>query len=170
MSGMDGYLEAGAILSPCETYRYLLTREWLLGEKTCLFVMLNPSKADGAKDDHTIRKCVGFAQRWGYKRLEVANLFAYRSTEPKNLLPLHKDVRVGPANENYLREAAGKAARVVCAWGGEKALVAERSLVVLALLRRTVAEGTPLCAIGLTKDGFPMHPRTLAYNMAPVAL
>ena len=51
-------------------YRYLLTRS-LGGSATCLFIMLNPSSADAENDDPTIRRCIGFANREGYGRLEV---------------------------------------------------------------------------------------------------
>jgi hypothetical protein len=94
------YVYAGADISPDGRYRYRLWREWRgcasrdhwrwlgakdgagheLGEPlSVLFVMLNPSTADGTTDDPTIRRCVGFAKRWRYDRLEVVNLFAHRA-------------------------------------------------------------------------------------------
>src|SRR5271165_6802401 len=47
--------------------------------------MLNPSKADEATDDPTIRRCIGFARSWGFGSLAVGNLFAYRATYPDEL-------------------------------------------------------------------------------------
>jgi hypothetical protein len=52
-------------LSDCGTYRYELWRRWAEGPHV-LFVMLNPSTADAVTDDATIRKCIGYAKRWGY--------------------------------------------------------------------------------------------------------
>ncbi len=79
-------LESGAHLSPCRQYRYRLWRDWDPGAGRCVFVGLNPSTADEHTDDPTIRKCVGFAKRWGFGAIDMVNLFAYRSTSPKGLL------------------------------------------------------------------------------------
>lgn len=108
-----------AQFSPCAKYRYLLTREGLGGTGTCLFIMLNPSTADAMVDDATIRRCSGFAQRWGYARLEVANIYAYRSTDPRALRDLADPV--GPENDQYIAEAVARADKVVCAWGAHPA-------------------------------------------------
>ena len=40
--------------------------------------MLNPSTADAQTNDPTIRRCLQFAQAWGYGTLEVVNLFAFK--------------------------------------------------------------------------------------------
>ena len=47
--------------------------------------MLNPSRADGSVNDPTITRCINFAKSWGYGRLEVVNLFAYRTPKPSLL-------------------------------------------------------------------------------------
>jgi hypothetical protein len=79
----------GAAFSPCETWRYGLWRyegDLLTpGERSCLFVMLNPSTADDRVDDPTIRRCRNFAKGWGYSYTLIANVFAYRATVPADL-------------------------------------------------------------------------------------
>lgn len=50
--------------------------EGWIGHGTVLFIMLNPSTATDILNDPTIRRCIGFAQRWGYAKLLVGN--AYR--------------------------------------------------------------------------------------------
>ena len=80
MSLVD-YTDMGAIFSADETYRYRLWRQWrgddlVADPKTCAFILLNPSTADHLNDDPTIRRCVAFAKAWGYRRLEIVNLFA----------------------------------------------------------------------------------------------
>ena len=63
------YLEMSAELSEDGRYRYWLSRRLEMGERTVLFVGLNPSTADVQQDDPTIRKWVGFARRWGFNSL-----------------------------------------------------------------------------------------------------
>ena len=60
------YLDASADISDDGMYRYWLSRRLSMGERTVLFVGLNPSTADATKDDPTIRRCVGFARAWGF--------------------------------------------------------------------------------------------------------
>ena len=55
-----------ARISKCDKYRYFLERHWNLdGNKTVLFIGLNPSIADANIDDPTIRRCINFAKTWG---------------------------------------------------------------------------------------------------------
>ena len=75
-------LEALAIFSPDRRYRYLLRRRVGLNDRICLFVCLNPSTATEILDDPTIRRCRSFAAGWDYGILELANIFALRSTNP----------------------------------------------------------------------------------------
>jgi len=133
--------------------RRLLTRSFDGGEGTVLFVMLNPSTATEEVSDPTIRRCEGFAQRWGYARLEVVNLFSHRATRPKDLSRKH-DAR----DDRVIREAVGRADRVVAAWGINGA--GARARAVLAML------GACDC-LGVTKDGHPRHPLYLRADTAP---
>src|ERR1700691_893264 len=67
-------MRMGAVFSPCRRYRYALWREWgvlpgMPDKGYVLFVGLNPSTADETRDDATIRRCIAFAQAWGYSGL-----------------------------------------------------------------------------------------------------
>lgn len=81
-----------AIISECGKYRYSLSRIWDENKANVLFIMLNPSTADGDVDDPTIRRCIGFAKSWGYGGIYVGNLFAYRATDPKELLKVENPI------------------------------------------------------------------------------
>ncbi len=134
-------------------YRYWLARWWAcLGNGRVLFVMLNPSTADATKDDPTIRRCIDFAKREGYTRLEVVNLYALRATDPKEL-KWHPSP-IGPNNAREIETAAKMASAIVCAWGNNAP--AERAAEVLAQLRRDAH--CPIFHLGLTKSGQPKHP------------
>jgi hypothetical protein len=146
-------IERTARISECGTYRYWLTRGWDDTRPALLFVMLNPSTADASIDDPTIRRCVGFARRDGYGSVAVANLFAYRATDPKALLTCAD--AVGPLNDQYLGMALTERARrglpTVAAWGAHAP--AGRVADVLA-----IAPDADWRCLGVTKAGAPRHP------------
>ena len=62
---------------------------------------------------------MAFAKAWGYSTLSVRNLFAFRATEPKELLKASDPV--GPNGDAELA-AARTADLVVCAWGASGAV------------------------------------------------
>jgi hypothetical protein len=142
-----------AVISTCGKFRYLLTREWGTGGEVATFVMLNPSTADAEKDDPTIRKCVAFSRLWGCGKLQVVNLFAFRATNPKDMM--NAEDPVGPENSRYVKQAVGGAGGpVVCAWG-----VHGRHLDQdLAMLRWLAEAGVEPLALAVTKGGHPKHP------------
>lgn len=147
----------GAVISPCGRYRYSLTRGWDPARAPVLFVMLNPSTADATKDDPTIRRCVGFARRWGAGGIEVCNLYPWRETNPRGL-PRGVEVFGDPghqANADAIRAAVARAGIVVAAWGAYPGPWPSQPNVIAALLRECRAYTQ---ALGLTKDGAPRHP------------
>jgi len=66
-------------------YRLRLHRTWDPAVLPATFVMLNPSTADAEQDDPPIRRCIGFARRWGFGGVRIVNLFALRATNPRAL-------------------------------------------------------------------------------------
>ncbi len=160
---------AFAILSPCETYRYVLGRPCLpmfggySGYSRCVFVMVNPSTADATKDDPTIRRCIKFATRWGYNELRVVNLFAFRSSHPRDLLGAADPV--GPENNEYLADELRAADLVICAWGNNG--VIDGGTQARALLAWCYARATYLHHLGVTKTGHPKHPLARGKHRIP---
>ncbi|SFG09236.1 hypothetical protein SAMN05518801_10780 [Novosphingobium sp. CF614] len=185
MADHQTYLEKGAIISACGNYRYRLWREWRnhpaparwnmwteddgspcldgageqLGEPlSCVFVMLNPSTADGEQDDPTIRRCVGFARREGFDRLEVVNLFAWRATSPKNLLMVSPERDpVGYQNQRHVCRALDHAGLIVCAWGVYGGHL-DQDETMLGWIDCNNYNDAPVMALGITNRGFPVHP------------
>lgn len=142
-----------ARFSPCRTWRYELWRRWGHAP-VAAFIGLNPSTADETQDDPTIRRCIGFAKRWGYGGLVMLNLFAYRSTDPRGLKVAADPV--GPENDETLLRVTAEAGCVIAAWGAHGALFGRDAAV-----RRLLAHLT-LDHLGLTKAGHPRHPLYLA--------
>ena len=146
-----------ASFSRCMTYRYSLTRRWGVG-RTLLVIGLNPSTADAQIDDPTVRRCVGFAKSWGFSNLIVANLFAYRSTDPSLLAEV--DDPVGPMNDRSLKKLVELADLLLVAWGTRGEMLG-RDARVLSWFPR------PYC-LGKTTAGFPRHPLYVRGDAKPV--
>ncbi|GAA3550600.1 DUF1643 domain-containing protein [Nonomuraea rosea] len=144
-------------------YRYTLWRTWTLRPEPalCAWVMLNPSTADAAQDDPTIRRCVAYARSWGYDGIVVRNLFALRATDPAGLATAAEPV--GPGNDEWLSGRWDGVRRVVVAWGtGRWPRLHNRCERVAALLEPL----DPLC-LRAGRDGQPVHPLYQPADLLP---
>lgn len=144
-------------------YRPMLRREWMGTGGIACFIELNPSKADDRRDDPTSRKTIGFAKRWGFRGFVLANLFAMRATDPRELLSVPREVAIGPGNDEIIVELATLADCIVVAWGDGGELYG-RDVEVLRLLQQC----WNLHCIGVTKRANPLHPCRAGYTAAPV--
>lgn len=142
---------SGAIFDMTGQYRYTLWRAWSDDSPHIIFIMLNPNTADAQRNDPTIRRCIGFARAWGFGSLEVVNLFAYRTPDPRALSRIADPI--GEDNDHFLAQAAARARYIVAAWGTKGALL-NRDQAVLRLL----SGQDRLYCLGRTKDGYPRHP------------
>jgi hypothetical protein len=153
----------GATFSPCGSYRYRLWRPTGLPrdrrDRRVLWVMLNPSTADESTDDATIRRIIGFSRGWGYWRLDVCNLFAYRATNPVRLVAV--DDPVGPENDRHIGEVALAATDVVLGWGDSLPPGFDtRPAEVLRLMSKC-----PIWCLARTASGQPHHPLRLPKDL-----
>lgn len=143
-------IERSAEISDCQQYRWWLRRKLNNdNNRVVCFVMLNPSTADGTFDDPTIRRCIGFANAWGYSILSVRNLFPYRATNKRELLTADNPTG-GDRGLSELR-AATTADLMVAAWGDFVPF--ERDLTAQMLFR-----GRPVYCLGTGKHKKPRHP------------
>lgn len=127
-----------------------------------VFVMLNPSTADAFKPDNTVSRCIEFARRWGADVVEVVNLFAFRSTYPKDLRTA-ADRGDGPENDGEILTACRGATRVIAAWGrGGEAYGRD-----VSVRSRLASACIDLEALRLTADGVPMHPLARGKSWIP---
>lgn len=100
---------AEARFSRCGRYRWWLRRRWRDGAPTLLFLGLNPSSADGTRDDPTLRRLIGFADGWGYGAVEVMNLFSWISADPAALRQAAEPV--GQRTDAWIRSRVGELIR-----------------------------------------------------------
>lgn len=142
-------------------YRYNLWRAWDVDGAggRVLFVGLNPSTADARQDDPTIRRCIRFARDWGYGGLWMANLYAYRATDPKALRTAENPI--GDRNDHWLLSLARRARLTVAAWGAWPGPDPHRPANVMDLLGG-------LHVLGLTAKGEPRHPLYMRADCEPI--
>lgn len=143
--------KGGAVLSRCGSYRYLLWRRAFGHEPFQAFAMLNPSTADHAADDPTIRRCIGFTPYTMAGPL-VWNLFAFRATSPEDLKAAEDPI--GHLNDSAIDLALRLSARTIAAWGTHGAHLERNNRV----LRRCGVVGAQLHTLKLTAGGHPGHP------------
>lgn len=169
MTRHNGY----AVLSECGTYRYELggdigPSEPLLAAsrpvKIVLWIMLNPSTADADGDDNTLRTIVKFSEIWGYTKVMVGNLYAFRTKDPKVLMRAMKagtDV-VGPLNNIHLTQMVDRVRKtsgeVIAAWGGNAKHGRVKEVVDIA--------GEMRC-LRVNGDGSPVHPLYQPHDLMP---
>ncbi len=115
-----------------------------------LFIGLNPSTADAFSDDPTIRRCVGFTKSLNYNKFYMANLFAFRATDPAAMKQAADPV--GPRNDEFLLSMAEESEIIIACWGNHGKYM-DRDKAVLELLK-----GYDIHALNINKDGSPAHP------------
>jgi hypothetical protein len=150
-----------AVYSPCQAYRYLLTRVWDPAGKRALFIMLNPSTATEVQNDPTVERCERRARALGFGAFRVTNIFAFRATDPRVMRAVADPV--GPGNDAAILGSLPWADRVICAWGAHGAHLG-RGAAMEAALRGAGAE---LWHLGLTAAGAPKHPLYIGYDRQP---
>lgn len=171
-----------AEISPCGKYRYLLERAAPMNDgRFVLWIMLNPSTADAVKNDATIRRCISYTAAWGFGKLRVVNLYAYRSSSPAALRAFYFD-RIGVNGEDGQLEAIGPLndasialqfvegpALVVCAWGSpgphdsrpyQVLRIARNARASLHFLRMNQSTNASLTC-------WPSHPLRLPKDLRP---
>ena len=171
--GVQGYAE----ISPCTYYRPWLARlrtggplfgaqgpidtldaleraYSALAGKSILYIGLNPSVADPLLDDPTVSKEQAIAFARGFDHYLKANIFDYRSTDPKKL-PDSLSVARSPANLAAISRLSALADTVILCCGVPPKKLRAGYDDVLSVLRTA---GVSPYAISVTKDGYPGHP------------
>lgn len=150
--------------SPCGLYRYRWSTTWDHKKGNCAFIGLNPSTADAQQTDPTIRRCIQYVTDWGFGTLTMLNLFAFRATDPKQMMK--EADPVGPENDGYLVIECALAACIVAAWGAH-GKYRGRGAAVRKLM---AVYDQPLNYLHLTESGEPGHPLYLRRDLIPKRL
>ena len=148
---------AGAEFSKCRNYRYVLWRVWDVKKPVVMFIGLNPSTANEITDDPTIRRVKSMARNWGYGGVYMANLFAWVTPYPDELLKCPDPVK---DNDRWLLKLSKFADQIIFAWGNFKE-AQERAKLVIEMFPHAMALHT-------NKNGSPKHPLYVRGDVAPI--
>ena len=151
---------SGAIFSTDRRHRYILWRIWDEETKPLMVIGLNPSTADEIKNDPTVTRCIKRAYNLGFGGLYMANLYGYRSTDPKGLK--HTDDPVGLYNDSTILSYASESGMIIAAWGTHGS---SRGPMLANYLKNN---GIQLHALRILKHNIPAHPLYLPYDLKPI--
>lgn len=143
-------MNKSAIISTCEAYRYTLKRVWDETLPMLGFIMLNPSTADSEINDPTISRCIQIAKHNGFGSICVTNLYAYRSTDPYQMLKLGLQEAQGHDNEQHIVNIINSADKIIVAWGSHGSLG--------TLQVRECLQNVTVYCLKINKNGSPKHP------------
>lgn len=158
-----------AQFSDDRVYRYSLTRlvpvtfsfePRPFTGRTVMFIGLNPSTADETNDDPTIRRLIDFASRWGFTRMFMTNLFAFRATDPRVMKAYQEPI--GAENDHWLRLRGDESDLIVACWGNDGEHLG-RGAAVMQMFPN-------MHAFRVTKIGQPEHPLYMKATTIPTPL
>ena len=144
---------SGAQFSDCGNYRYQLWRIWDEALPKALCIGLNPSTADGLKDDATMGIMKRLMKQLDYGGFYMTNLYGFISPHPKDLLNCEDPIG---ENDQVIEGLAKTCDDIIFCWGNGM-LEKERAQVFINRYPQA------LC-FGYTLAGNPLHPRALSYQ------
>lgn len=174
---------AGACFDAERRFRYALWLQWGPGA-TVVFILLNPSYADGHTLDNTARACRDFGVRLGFGGMEIVNAYPAIGSKPKEVLsdPMRDGEEDGAVNDRHVRAALQRASRVIVGFGahlGEKRQAAALARVRAVFRDLDLLEPLPVpdapvldhrpYAFAVVKNGMPQHPLYVPRDTAPMA-
>lgn len=138
----------GAEFSECGKYRYKLWRIWDKSKPLAMCIGLNPSTANGTKNDTTISYLIKMLTALGYGGFYMTNLFAYISSKPDALL----DSRIDPVKDNdvHLAEVNLLCKDVVVCWGNFRQATQR--------IKEVLPRYPDALCFGHNANGTPFHP------------
>lgn len=152
-------MKKGAEFSEDRKFRYSLWRVWDESKDFVMFIGLNPSTANEASDDPTIRRVVSMAKAWGYGGVYMMNCFPFVSTYPEHL---NVDYSALQYNDKRLVEMGRGCSEIIFAWGNFPIVVKEGRDTELKKLFPNAK-----CLIQ-NKNGSPRHPLYVPSNVTPI--
>jgi hypothetical protein len=156
----------GKECSSCNKYKYVEYIRWDPQKPSVMFILLNPS--NDAREKAIIRKCVAYADFWGFGQVYITYLFAYKTPYVQELsraLHIGLDM-VGP--DNNLENIGKQVDMVIFAWGPYGGL-GGRDKKIINLFTED-AHYIELSILGYPKDPLTLKSKILPQRYAEEAI
>jgi hypothetical protein len=154
-------MKTDALISDCGKFRYWLLRQWNPAMDLMAVIGCNPSTADAEKDDPTIRKVKGFAERLGYGGILMLNVGAFRATDPKKWRSATDPFGPGNTIEHLHTYLFKWHPRIIVAAWGKPLMLSERGQRRAEEIKKMILG---MKCWGRNGDGSPRHPLMLPYS------
>lgn len=141
-------MQTQAEFSPCGKYRYSFYQQWDASKPNVMFIGLNPTAMDDKQSNPTLKRCINYAQDWGFGGLYVTNLFALLALTPKDLKQAKNPI--GQHNDEWLKTAANNCDLIIAAWGNDGDYL-NRGQQLVTLIPN-------LKCLKINQSGQPAHP------------
>ena len=157
--------------SDCRKYRYSLLHRWdeLFERRRAIFVCLNPSTADENQLDPTLRRIKAFSKRLGASEFLMLNIFAYRATDPKEMMAAKEPI--GPENDARIQAALSEAYElnegqldVIGGWGNHGLHMKRQDAFLELLAPYRKWPKLRIACLGKNANQTPKHPLYIAAN------
>lgn len=136
-------------------YRWVLRRQvGSPGGGNVVFIGVNPSTADAASDDATVRRLKSFTDFWFYSSFSIVNPFSLVSSTPAALAQAADPI--GKETDYWIRKEVNDADLVVPMWG-DIGKVPPHLRYRFDDVKRMIGVRR-MKVFGLTKHGHPQHP------------
>jgi hypothetical protein len=159
--------------SPCRQYRYTLLHRWdeLFERRRAIFICLNPSTADENQLDPTLTRIRSFSQRLGANEFLMLNIFAYRATDPQDMMAVEDPV--GSENDAQIAQAIKDAYAlnhgqldIVCGWGNHGLHMNRQASCLDLLTEFRQLPNLHIRCLGTNANQTPKHPLYIAADKA----
>lgn len=148
-----------ARFSKNKCHRYFLERCWNKKKPALMIIGLNPSTADAINNDPTVARCINFGKTWGYGRIYMMNIFAYRATNP--IIMKAAKNPIGKENDKWLVRVAARSDMILAAWGNH-GFYLDRDIQIITLLKKY-----KLFCLDKNVTGCPKHPLYCKQSLKP---
>lgn len=140
---------SGAEFSKCGKYRYKLWRIWDETKPRAVCIGLNPSTANGTKNDQTISYLIKMLTVLGYGGFYMMNCWPYIASKPELLM---RNPITDEWNNDMITVTASQCQDVIFCWGNFKIIREyDRDKELIEMFPRAKV-------FGKNANGTPFHP------------